>query len=246
MDRLLYVAMGGAKQVMEAQSLVAHNLANISTPGFRADMARFEYEPVEGAGFPSRINVVADGAGFDQTSGALMHTGRVLDLAIQGEGWFAIQADDGSEVYTRDGALRLNALGLLETMRGELVLGNSGPISIPPHTEIMVGGDGTVSIVPQGQGPETMASVGTIKLVNPDRTLLEKRLDGHIQLAGGAVADVDPAVRVVPEYVEASNVNAAATLVSMIELSRQFEIEIKLMQLAEENETAAASLAQIS
>ena len=246
MDRLVYVAMSGAKQIMQAQSLVSHNLSNISTQGFRADLARFQDEPVEGAGYPSRVNVVASGLGFDHSPGPLMHTGRDLDLAVEGPGWIAVQADDGSEVYTRDGALRLSPLGLLETQRGELVLGDNGPVSIPPHVSLTVGRDGTISIVPQGQGPETLAQIGRIKLVKPDPALLEKRPDGLVRMVGGAVADADAGVRLASGYIESSNVNAAQTLVSMIELARQFEVEVKLMQLADENEAQATSLAQIS
>lgn len=246
MDRLVYVAMTGAKQLMQAQSLLANNLANISTQGFRADLARFEAEPVDGAGYPSRVNVTSEGLGFDHSSGMLVHTGRDLDLAVDGAGWIAVQASDGAEVYTRDGALRLSPLGLLETQRGELVLGDNGPVSIPPHVELLIGGDGTISIVPQGQGPETLAQVGRIKLVNPDPTLLEKRPDGFVRLGDGSAAEADAAVRLVAGHVESSNVNAAQALVSMIELARQFEVEVRMMQLADENENRATSLAQIS
>ncbi len=127
MDRLLYVAMTGAKQLMQAQSLVAHNLANISTTGFRADLARFEAAPVEGPGYPSRINTVAAGVGFDHSQGPLVQTGSPLDVAVEGPGWIAVQAKDGSEAYTRGASLNVNALGLLQTDRGELVLGDNGP-----------------------------------------------------------------------------------------------------------------------
>ena len=242
---MVYVAMTGAKQLMQAQALVANNLANLSTRGFRADLARFEAAAVQGAGYPSRVNVTAGGLGFDRSPGTLVHTGRTLDIAVDGPGWIAVQADDGSEVYTRDGTLRLSPLGLLETARGELVLGDNGPVSIPPHVELVVGADGTVSIVPQGQGPQTLAQVARIKLVNPDPTQLEKRLDGSVQLGDGSSAAADAGVRIVSGHVEASNVNAAQALVSMIELARQFEVEVRMMQLADENESRATTLAQI-
>ena len=246
MDRLVYVAMSGAKQLMEAQTLVAHNLANANTHGFRADLARFQASPVEGAGYPSRINAVATGAGFDHSPATLIATGRVFDLAVDGTGWIAVQAADGTEAYSRAGAMNINGLGLLETRRGELVLGDNGPIAIPPHTELVVGGDGTVSIVPQGQGPQTLAQVGRIKLVNPDPALLEKRPDGLVRLADGGIADPDASVKLVSGFLESSNVNLAEAMVSMIELARQFEVEVRMMRLADENATRAANLVRIN
>ena len=246
MDRLLYVAMTGGKQLMQAQTVVANNLANVSTQGFRGDLARFDQVPVEGFGYESRVNVTTEGLGFDHRPGAMVHTGNTLDVAVSGDGWIAVQAPDGTEAYTRDGSLRLTALGLLETVRGELVLGGNGPVSIPPHSQLMVGNDGTISVIPQGQGPETLAQVGRIKLVNPDRDSLIKRADGLVATIDGQSAPADAEVHLLSGFVESSNVNAAQSLVQMIELSRQFEIEVRMMQIADENETRAASLAQIS
>lgn len=246
MDRLVYVAMSGAKQLMAAQTLVAHNLANANTHGFRADLARFQASPVAGAGYPSRVNVVATGAGFDHSPGTLISTGRVLDLAVDGPGWIAVQAADGSEAYSRAGALNINGLGLLETRRGELVLGDNGPVAVPPHVQLVVGGDGTLSVVPQGQGPETLAQIGRIKLVNPDPGVLEKRHDGLVRVADGGVADPDASVKLVSGFLESSNVNLAEAMVSMIELARQFEVEVRMMRLADENATRAANLLQIN
>lgn len=246
MDRLVYVAMSGAKQLMEAQALVAHNLANADTHGFRADLARFQASPVAGAGYPSRVNAVASGAGFDHSPGTLIPTDNVLDLAVDGPGWIAVQAVDGTEAYSRAGATRINALGLLETRGGELVLGDNGPIAIPPHADLVIGGDGTVSIVPQGQGPETLAQVGRIKLVNPDPGLLEKRPDGLVRLAEGETAAADARVKLISGFVESSNVNLAEAMVSMIELARQFEVEVRMMRLADENATRAADMVRVN
>ena len=246
MDRLLYVAMTGAKQLMQAQSLVAHNLANISTTGFRADLARFEAAPIEGPGYPSRINTVAAGVGFDHSQGPLVQTCSPLDVAVEGPGWLAIQAKDGTEAYTRSASLNVNALGLLQTDRGELVLGDNGPLAVPPYTQIAVAADGTISIVPQGQGPETMAQVGRLKLVNPEVARLTKRVDGLITVKDKAELESDASVKVASGSIEMSNVNAAATLVDMIEFQRQFDIAVRMMQTADQNATRAASLASLS
>ncbi len=246
MDRLVYVAMTGGKQLMQAQTVVSNNLANVSTQGFRADFARFEQAPVEGFGYPSRINVTSQGLGFDHQAGTMIHTGNTLDLEVDGPGWIAVQAPDGTEAYTRDGSLGLTPLGLLETVRGDLVLGDNGPVAVPPHSQIMIGNDGTISIVPQGQGPETLAQIGRIKLVNPDPATLVKRADGLIAAADGAPAAPDAEVKVVSGFAETSNVNAAQSLVQMIELSRQFEVEVRMMRIADENESRATTLAQMS
>jgi flagellar basal-body rod protein FlgF len=246
MDRMLYVAMTGAKQLMQAQALVANNLANLSTTGFRADLARFDAEAVQGPGYPSRINTVAAGVGFDRSQGTLVQTGSVLDVAIDGDGWLAVQAKDGSQAYSRGGSFKVNALGQLVTERGEAVLGDNGPLAIPPYTQIALASDGTVSIVPQGQGPETLAQIGRLKLVNPPARNLEKRTDGLMRVKGGAPAASDANVRVVSGAIETSNVNTAGTLVDMIEYARQFDLAVRMMQTADQNATRASSLASLS
>ena len=245
MDRLIYVAMTGAKQLMQAQSLVANNLANVGTIGFRADLARFSAQPVAGPGYASRVNTVASGLGFDSSQGTMQETGNTLDVAIEGAGYIAVQAADGSEAYTRGGTLNVNALGLLETQRGEIVLGDNGPLAVPPYSEITVAHDGTIAIVPQGQGAETMAQVGRIKLVNPDPAMLEKRTDGLIRMAEGAAADADASVRLASGFIESSNVNVASALVDMIEYARQFEIAVRMMRVADDNEARAAQIARL-
>jgi flagellar basal-body rod protein FlgF len=246
MDRLLYVAMTGAKQLMQAQQLVAHNLANVGTTGFRADLARFQPKAIEGPGYPSRINTVASGLGFDRKQGMLTQTGNALDVAVDGAGWIAVQASDGSEAYTRGGAFNVNALGLLETERGELVLGDNGPVAIPPNVGVSIAPDGTISIVPQGQGPETIASIGRLKLVSPDPDSLEKRPDGLVRAVGGEEVEADANVKIVSGALEQSNVNMAGAMVDMIALAREFEIAVRMMRVADDNASRAASIASIS
>jgi flagellar basal-body rod protein FlgF len=246
MDRMVYVAMTGAKQLMQAQALVANNIANASTSGFRADLARFEASPVEGPGYPSRVNTVAAGVGFDRTQGTLVQTGSVLDVAIDGPGWLAVRARDGSEALTRGGSLKVNALGQLITERGDLVLGDNGPLSVPPYSQIAMAGDGTISIVPEGQGAQTLAQVGRLKLVNPSSNGLEKRPDGLVRVVGGAKTQADAKVKVTSGAIETSNVNVAGALVDMIEYARQFDMAVRMMQTADQNATRAASLASLN
>ena len=246
MDRSLYVAMTGATQMMRAQMEVAHNLANADTVGFKAQMSAFQALPVQGPGLPTRINGVAQGLGVDLRAGAEIQTGRELDVAVQGEGWIAVQAADGSEAYTRAGNLQLTADGLLTDARGNLVLGDGGPLSLPPATQVAIGDDGTVSVVPTGQGPETIATVGRIKLVNPPAGQLVLGSDGLMRLAGGVPAEADPAVGLKSGVLESSNVNPSQTLVQMIELSRQYELQVKAIKNADDNAQSAARLLQIS
>jgi flagellar basal-body rod protein FlgF len=246
MDRSLYVAMTGATQMMRAQTEVAHNLANADTVGFKAQMSAFQALPVQGPGLATRINGVAQGLGVDLRAGAEIRTGRELDVAVQGEGWIAVQAADGSEAYTRAGNLQLTADGLLTDARGNLVLGDGGPISLPPATQVSIGNDGTVSVVPTGQGPETIASVGRLKLVNPPANQLALGSDGLMHLAGGGVAQADPAVGLKSGVLESSNVNPSQTLVQMIELSRQYELQVKAIKNADDNAQSATRLLSLT
>lgn len=242
MDRMIYLAMTGAKQTMQAQTANSHNLANASTSGFRADLNAFSSDPVEGPGYASRVNAVSRGRGTDFSTGNMQSTGRSLDVAVQGEGWIAVQAPDGGEAYTRAGDLQLTANGNLVNGSGHPVMGDGGPIAIPPHDQLSIGQDGTVSVVPQGQSPETMAVVERIKLVNPDTENLEKGPDGLFRMADGGVAAADADVQVVSGVLEGSNVDITTAMVNMIELSRQYEQQIKMMSTADQNAQSASAL----
>ena len=246
MDEAVYLAMTGAKQTEYAQAINSNNLANISTTGFRADLHAFSSVPIEGPGVDSRINAVVDSYGTDFSQGATAFTGRDLDVAVQGSGFIAVQARDGSEAYTRAGDLRINSGGLLTTGAGHLVIGDGGPVAIPPNANLLIGADGTVSVQPLGQGPEILAIVDRIKLVDPDINLLAKREDGLLRLAGDQVADASANVRLTSGALEQSNVNAARTLVNMIELARQYEMQINTIRTAKENADAAAQLLRVN
>lgn len=242
MDRLLYVAMSGAKETLRAQATNNHNLANASTNGFRADLAAFQARAVHGSGYESRVYATSSSTGFDATTGALMQTGRDLDVSVRGEGFLAVQGRDGREAYTRAGDLRIEADGSLRTGTGLQVMGDNGPISVPPAASIVVGSDGGISIVPLGQGPETRAIVGRIKLVRPETTALERGTDGLFRLKDGTDAVADAGVSVVAGALESSNVNVADAMVKMIELARHFDLQVKAMRTAEDGGAASAKL----
>ena len=175
----------------------------------------------------------------------LISTGRDLDVAVKGQGWIAVQARDGTEAYTRSGALNVTSLGLLETSTGQLVLGDNGPVAVPARQNLAIGADGTISIVPEGQGPQTIAEVGRIKLVNPDPATLTKGADGLVRLADGSTAAADANVLLQAGHLESSNVNLAAELIDMIGLARQFELQVSMMQTADDNASRAAELVRI-
>jgi flagellar basal-body rod protein FlgF len=242
MDRMLYVAMTGARETLRAQTANNHNLANASTTGFRADLQAFQARRVVGDGYDSRVYATAATTGFDDTSGAMQATGRDLDVAVQGDGFIAVQGPDGREAYTRAGDLRVDTLGQLRTGTGLAVLGDGGPISVPPNASLLVGGDGTISIVPLGQGPDTKATVGRIKLVNPPTGDLEKGSDGLFRMTDGTDAPADASARLMSGVLESSNVNVADAMVNMIELSRRFDMQVRAMKSAEDNGAASARL----
>lgn len=242
MDHMIYTAMNGAREALRAQSVVSQNLANISTTGFRAVRHTLESTPVEGPGLETQINVTAGAESWDTTYGASMQTGRNLDIAIQGNGWLAIQDANGEEAYTRAGNLRVSPSGMLETATGNLVLGSGGPISIPPFEELNIGTDGEISVVPLGQAPNGIAIVNRLKLVNPANSELTRGQDGAFRLRNGETAEPDTSIKVANGQLESSNVNATRALVEMIEFSRLYEMQIRAMNTADENSQAAASL----
>ncbi|MFZ0871816.1 MAG: flagellar basal-body rod protein FlgF [Rhodanobacter sp.] len=246
MDRSVYIAMTGATQTMRAQDAVSHDLANASTVGFKSELAEFQSLPVLGPGAQTRVNAVAQGVGKDYSPGAIQQTGRSLDVAIKGSGWIAVQGADGSEAYTRAGDLQLGPDGSLTDGRGNPVLGTAGPVNVPDSAQISIGSDGTISTVPMGQGPNTVAAVGQIKLVNPDPTQLTEGTDGLMRLADGSEADADPTVSLAPGALEASNVNPSSELVKMISLSRQYEMQVRSIKTAEDDSDDSMKLLQTS
>lgn len=246
MDKVLYTAMSGAKQTMLAQTANSNNIANVSTPGFRADYAQFRSMPVYGAGLPTRVFAMTERSGTDQSVGSVNATGNNLDIAINGDGWIAVQAPDGSEAYTRAGNMHITTEGMLLTGGGHPVLGESGPITLPPVNRIEIGEDGTVSVLPLGEEANEFNIVERIKLVNPEKTRLQKAEDGLMHLKNNEEADADANVKVVSGMLESSNVNIASALVDMINLSRQYETQIKVMREAEQNADAARELLRMA
>ncbi|MEQ1635481.1 MAG: flagellar basal-body rod protein FlgF [Methylococcales bacterium] len=248
MDRSLYVAMSGAKQTLMAQTTNANNLANTQTSGFKSDFEQFRSQPVFGPGYPTRVYAMNERSGTNVSPGALQTTANPLDVAIKGDGWLAVQDASGQEAYTRAGDLKVTSDGLLQTNSGLPVMGNAGPIALPPYDKIIMGKDGTISIVPVGGDSATMTTVNRITLVKPDNADLEKRDDGlmHLKPSVQAAPQPDANVQLVQGALEGSNVNAVTAMVEMIELARNFELQTKVMRTVDEDSAASAKLMKMS
>ncbi len=245
MDRLIYTAMTGAAQALQQQATVSENLANAATPGFRAALHTFRAVPVLGEGLPTRSFVVDSTAGADFTQGPLQQTGRALDVAVQGEGWIAVQGADGKQAYTRSGSFQITSNGVLQTRSGLNVAGDSGPITLPPDTAVSFAKDGTISAVPSGANPAAVTVVGRLKLVNPPESQLERGGDGLFRLKNGSEASTDENVSVLSGSVEGSNVNIVEAMVNMISLARKFDMQMKMLQTADNNSRQASQIMDI-
>ncbi|MAL95323.1 MAG: flagellar biosynthesis protein FlgF [Haliea sp.] len=243
MDHLVYLAASGAATVGELQAAVSHNLANLSTPGFKADLVRAESRYLAGGGLASRGFASGLRQGADLEPGPVQSTGRDLDVAVEGRGWIAVLGADGTEALSRRGDLRVDAFGQLTNGAGQLVLGNAGPVALPPYDAVAIGTDGTISIVPQGGDPNTQVAVDRIRLVDPDPADLVKGEDGLFR--SPAPLQADAAVALTPGSLEGSNVSAIGGMVRMIELSRQFESQVRLISLAREMDTSSARLMSV-
>ena len=237
MDRMIYLSMSGAKATMQRQDTLANNLANVSTPGFRAELQAFRAVPVEGSGASTRVFALETTTGYDATPGAITSTGRNLDVAVQGNSWLTVQALDGTEAYTRGGSLEVSSDGTLTTRSGLPVMGDGGPLQVPPNSAVSIGADGTVSA--KGTDGKNTA-IGKLKLVTPE-TALKRGEDGLFRGADGDLT-ADDTARVQDGALEGSNVSPVESMVAMISAARQFEAQMKMIQTAEANEKSASQL----
>ncbi len=229
MDRLIYTAMTGASHILQQQASVSQNLANTNTPGFRAAIDTFRAVPIQGEGLPTRTFVVDSTAGADFTPGGLQQTGRELDVGLDGNGSFQVLPN-----------------GILQTRSGLNVLGDAGPLTIPPDTEVTIAKDGTISTVPSTNQKAGVVVVGRIKLTNPPESQMVRGEDGLFRTRDGNPAEADAKVTVVSGHLESSNVNSVEAMVNMISLARQFDTQMKLLQHADANAKQASTLLNIN
>lgn len=249
MDKALFIAMTGAKHNMLAQQARANNLANVNTTGFKADLEQARAMPVFGQSYPTRAYALTERPATDVASGQYDQTGNPLDVAVNGDGWLAVQAPDGTEAYTRRGDLSLDANGIMRTGNGLPVIGSGGPIVLPPASRVSIGEDGTISVMTGGNGQPMAMGVDQLKLVNPQANdiAMDKGLDGLMRPRNGqAELDADPNVRVASGMIETSNVNAVNELTHMIALSRQYEMNVKMMKTVDDNGSSMNSVLRMS
>jgi flagellar basal-body rod protein FlgF len=233
--------MTGAKYLLERQATLAHNLANASTTGFRADTVGLRAVPTNSQQAGTRVFTVETTTGSDLSQGPLISTSRNLDVAIQGQGWLAVQGNDGTEAYTRNGSLQVGPDGTLQLSNGMQVQGANGPISMPSDAQtVTVAPDGTISV--KTASSKLPSTIGQLKLVNPPAGDITKGLDGMFRLKSGDPADADPTVKVADGTLEGSNVNVVESMVGMIGAARQFELQMKMLSTAEQNEQKAGTV----
>lgn len=243
MDKLIYSSLSAMRAAMARQTMTANNLANVNTAGFRAEMSSSTALWLKGDGFDSRATNSGEVTSADMSEGAVSETGRPLDVAVQGkDSLLAVQSREGDEAYTRRGDLQVSDSGLLTTGDGLPVLGDGGPITLPPYDKLMIAGDGTISIIPQGGDATQLQTVDRLKLVSTNDTAIAKGLDGLFRPRNGGTLAADPQVQVRQGALEGSNVNASGTLIDMIEASRSWDMQVKMMSSAQDIDKSSTDL----
>ncbi|ABQ67632.1 flagellar basal body rod protein FlgF [Rhizorhabdus wittichii] len=243
MDKLIYSSLSAMRSAMARQTMTANNLANANTVGFRGEMSSSTALWLKGDGFDSRATNSGEVTSADMSEGTINETGRDLDVALQGKDTLlAVQSREGDEAYTRRGDLQIGDSGLLTTGDGMPVLGDGGPITLPPYDRLVIAGDGTISIVPQGGDPTQMQMVDRLKLVSTNGSAVAKGLDGLFRPQSGGTLGADPQAAVRQGAIEGSNVNVSTTLIDMIEASRDWDMQVKMMSSAQDIDKASADL----
>ncbi|WP_414830099.1 flagellar basal-body rod protein FlgF [Alteromonas sp. H39] len=246
MDNFLYIAASGAKQDLLGTGLRANNLANAQTTGFKAQLEQARAMPAYGEGLPTRVFSMTESPTNNYESGPMIQTGRQLDVAIQGDGWFTVQDANGQEAYSRDGSFQLGPDGMLTDMHGNMVMGDNGPIFLPvPLDNLNFATDGTISVRPVGAPENVSEEVGRLGLVKPEYRDMERGNDGLFRMKDGTQAEQDVTVQIRSGMLEGSNVNAVDEMVNMISLQRHYEMQVKMMKQAEELDTRGNMLLRI-
>lgn len=244
MDKLLYISMTGAKEGLNALGVRGNNLANANTTGFKADLQQARAIQAFGEGMPSRVFSMTESPGQNFAQGSLKTTGRDLDIAIEGDGWISIQDGDGKEALTRNGNLQVSAAGILQTSSGQPILGDgNAPIVLPlPIQKLEIHRDGTIEVLPEGAPPNALEEINQIKLSNPAAQTLKKGQDGLFRLNNDGVIEADLGVTVMKGALESSNVNPVQEMTNLISLQRHFEMQVKMMKTAEDNDRSTSKL----
>ena len=245
MDRLVNTALTAMRGAMARQASVANNLANVNTIGFRAEIANAETRWIQGETFDTRAEASEQVIAADMAQGAVTATGNPLDVAMNGDALLAVQGADGSEAYTRRGDLRVTDSGLLTTGDGLAVLGEGGPIILPQMDSVSIAQDGSIWGVPQGGDPANPQQVDKLKLVSATGSSIAKGTDGLFREVNGGALPSDPIATVTAGSLEGSNVNSTQALIQMIEASRAWETQVKMIDTAKQLDDGGASLMRL-
>ena len=246
MDRLIYNSLSALKGAAAKQAATANNLANAATPGFKADLSEAQALWLRGQSLDSRAAMSQEVVSADMRAGVVVSTGRPLDVAVANDALFAVQAPDGEEAYTRRGDFQLSDSGLLTTGDGRPVLGQQGPITLPPADSISIDTQGRISIVPAGGDPAQPQEVERLKLVSSAGVGATKGLDGLFRASNGGALPTDPDARVRTGQLESSNVSSTEALVDMIEASRAWDVQLKLLGDVRDLDTSTAQLMNLN
>lgn len=245
MDRLIYTSLSAMRGAMARQQATASNLANAATPGFRADIAEAQALWLAGPSLGDRAMASEEVLNADMKAGSVTATGRDLDISLAGDSLLTVQSPDGEEAYTRRGDLQIGASGLLTTGDGHPVLGEGGPITIPPADRVNIAKDGRILFVPAGGDPAQVQELDRLKLASPAGSSIAKGLDGLFRVKGGGVLPVDPDAQIATGQLEESNVSATEALVDMIDASRAWDMQLKLITSARDLDAASAELMRL-
>lgn len=244
MDHAIYTAMSAANAALNRQAVTSNNLANTSTTGFRAQLAAFRSVPVEGPSFATRTLVAESTPYNDNTMGPVNHTGRSLDVSLPQDGWLTVAMPDGSEGYTRNGGIQVDNEGAL-SVNGYPLMGDGAALVVPPQSSVTIAPDGTISTLGAGDEPNAVVPVGRIKMVNAASQDLVHGDEGLFHAAAGGALPVDQDMRLSPEALEGSNVSPVKAMADMIANSRGFDMNMKIIQTADENAKQANQLLSI-
>lgn len=245
MDKMIHSSLSAMQGIMARQTAIANNMANAATTGFRAEVVNAKAKHLSSAQLDSRAIAYERVFAADLASAPVTATRRPLDIALDGDAMLSVQSRNGETAYTRRGDLSLNESGLVTTGAGDPVLGENGPLIIPPAEKISIAKDGGVWIVPQGGNDSEIQQVDRLALVSFTGSDIVKGNDNLFRVRGGGALPADADARLTSGALEGSNVNMTASLVDMIEASRAWETQVKLLSTAKELDSSGVSLMQL-
>ena len=251
MDRFVYTALNGNLDATLPRLQLTNELANLSTTGFKRSFAiATKSLKIEGPGFDTRFEPSTTGIDrVSLTAGPKMVTGNPLDIAMNGNTVLGVTASNGDLAFTRRGDMRVNSAGQLEIGTGQVVRGQSGPLTVPPGYALEIAGDGSVyANSPDKSKPAASVLVGKLLLRESTGTGLERREDGLFKIAGDQTAggaDIKPgsaAPSITNGTLEGSNVTPFDAMVRLMDFQRTFESRIKFIKEGSNLDEAGASM----